>query len=97
MSHMTATNEGAPQRQPQSMPSMARSAIGSLIDPGVLKPGDEYIVEWADGERQRYRVEEIRGDSIVRRRWIEHRARWTEWVGVMKLSEIRRHTVFAAH
>jgi len=58
-----------------------------------LLPGDEYLVEWNDGDRQRYRVEEIRDGYVVRKRWIEHQAKWTEWVGVQKISEVRKHQI----
>lgn len=68
-----------------------RPVIVSTLD--ELKPGDEYVVEWNDGDRQRYRVEEIRGDNIIRRRWMATRNRWTDWVGVQKLSEIKRHKI----
>ena len=66
------------------------------VDITKLQPGDEYIVEWNDGDRQRYRVEEIRGGYVVRKRWIEHRSKWTDWVGVQKIDEISRHTVLSA-
>jgi hypothetical protein len=52
-----------------------------------LKPGDEYVLEWNDGDRQRYRVEEIRDGYIVRKRWIEHQGKWTDWLGVQKIAE----------
>lgn len=58
-----------------------------------LKPGDEYIVEWGDATSQRYRVEEIRGDMIVRRRWIEHLDKWTDWVGVTSAKQLKRFKV----
>jgi hypothetical protein len=65
------------------------------FDPSKLKVGDEYTVEWADGDRQRYRVEEMRDGYIIRKRWIAHQNKWTDWNGVQKISELRRHAVAA--
>lgn len=86
---MTATNASARRLPPKSMQHGRKSATTLL----KLQTGDEYIVEWNDGDRQRYRVEEVRGDYIVRKRWIAHLNRWTEWDGVQKISEVARHTV----
>ena len=77
-------------------PSSTPSGQGSAIYLSRLAPGDEYVVEWNDGDRQRYRVEEIRGDFIVQKRWITHLNKWTDWNGVQKISEMRRHKVEAA-
>jgi hypothetical protein len=66
------------------------------MDWSRLKPGDQYVVEWMDGDKQQYRVEEIRGEHIIRRRWIEHLNKWTDWVGVQTLSEMKRQKVTMA-
>jgi len=66
------------------------------MDVTKLKPGDEYVVVWTDWDRQRYRVEEIRDGYIIRKRWIKHLDKWTDWVGVQKIDEMRRFTIFPA-
>lgn len=53
-----------------------------------LNPGDQYIIEWAPWDRQRYRVDEIRGDIIVSRRWITHKQKWTDWPVMQKASRL---------
>lgn len=53
-----------------------------------LKPGDEYIIEWHDWDRQRYRVDEIRGGAIISRRWIAHKEKWTDWPVIQKASRL---------
>lgn len=53
-----------------------------------MRPGDEYTVKWLDGDRQRYRVEEIDGNKITFRRWIASKQRWTPWVGVHHYHDI---------
>lgn len=52
----------------------------------TLSPGDQYIIEWDHWDRQRYRVDELRGDVIVCRRWIPHKQKWTDWPVVQKAS-----------
>lgn len=54
----------------------------------ALEPGDQYVIEWHDRDIQRYRVDEIRGDNIVSRRWIEHKEKWTDWPVVQKASRL---------
>lgn len=53
-----------------------------------LHVGDQYVVEWASYDRQHYRVEEVRGDHIVYRRWIETKGKWTDWQGVQRASRL---------
>ena len=65
------------------------------MDWDQLKVGDEYIVEWNDGDRQRYRVEEIRADAIVCRRWIASKTAWTPWLGVQSMAQVKRQHVIA--
>jgi len=53
-----------------------------------LSPGDVYVIEWEAWDRQLYRVDEIRGDTIVSHRWIEHKQKWTDWPVVQKASRL---------
>lgn len=52
--------------------------------------GDEYNVEWRDGDRQRYQVVAIAGDKITFRRWMTGRGVWTPWTGTHFYSEISK-------
>ena len=65
------------------------------MDWDQLKVGDEYTVEWNDGDRQRYRVEEIRADAIVYRRWVASKNNWTQWLGVQSMAQVKRQHVIA--
>lgn len=65
----------------------------SAVDLSKLLPGDEYVVTWNDGDRQRYRVEEIRDGYVIRKRWVDHLSKWTEWNGVQKIAAVERHTI----
>ncbi len=53
-----------------------------------MRAGDEYVVEWHDGDRQRYRVEGVDGDKITFRRWVATKSRWTPWTGVHRHSAV---------
>jgi hypothetical protein len=86
---MTATKASAQGPQRKSTPHGTASAI----DLSKLLPGEEYVVTWNDGDRQRYRVEEIRDGYVIRKRWIAHLERWTEWNGVQKISEVERFSI----
>ncbi len=89
MSRTTGMKANVPGR-PSRSTLLGRA---SAIDLSKLVPGNEYIVEWNDGDRQRYRVEEMRGDYVIRKRWIDHLNKWTEWNGVQKIAEITRHKI----
>lgn len=89
MSRTTAMKESA-QGQPRNS---TQHGFASAIDLSRLLPGEEYVVTWNDGDRQRYRVEEIRDGYVIRKRWIAHLGRWTEWNGVQKISEVKRHKI----
>lgn len=54
----------------------------------TLEPGDEYTVEWASYDQQRYRVEEVRGNIIVFRRWLARKGEWAAWTGIQRLDRL---------
>lgn len=54
-----------------------------------LKPGDCFLVQWHDGDVQKYKVVENRPNHIVSNRWISTQGRWAPRVTVTKKSMLQ--------
>lgn len=77
--HLTVNREEPVRARPGAPKHMRSGAVD-------LHVGDQYVVEWAPYDRQHYRVEAVRGDYIVYRRWISTKGKWTDWQGVQRAS-----------